>query len=125
MKLSSIFLQGLLLSGIMASPVATESSINTENLSLPGNFTDPIISEAAGKGYLCNDANPNNALCYGSVKKCIYMTTGAGKQKNLVDYATKICKFYCSELKSATQCKQSKVKANYHPKWKCDDLKYC
>ncbi|CCH46541.1 putative secreted protein [Wickerhamomyces ciferrii] len=181
MKLSSIFIQGLLLSGIMASPVAdsnsfndnptiegasqatklcfdanksdicsaiivqgllslsvialptafpdaTESLINAENSTLlsSDNSTDSFNIEAGGVGNLCFNANSKKNVCQGSVKKCVEIRAVNYKgEKSGVEEATRLCRFYCSKIRSATQCKQSKYKANYHPKWACDDIQYC
>ncbi|CCH47032.1 putative secreted protein [Wickerhamomyces ciferrii] len=124
MKLSTIIVPGFLSLSVIALPAATENSINAENsTSLPGNFTDPIIAEAGGERF-CFGANKYK-YCNGSVQKCVEGRTRGVKDKTKIEDANKICKFFCSEIKTPTQCKQSKLKANYHPKWACDNQKYC
>ncbi|CCH47036.1 putative secreted protein [Wickerhamomyces ciferrii] len=127
MKLFAIIVPSLLSLSVIGSTVNTEDSITTDHsISLPNNFTDPIIVEAgAYKPIFCNVANSKNSVCLGSFKQCVsYMLNGGLKDKNK-DLAQRACKFYCSEIKNPTQCKQSKYKANYHPNWACDDQQYC
>ncbi|CCH47027.1 putative secreted protein [Wickerhamomyces ciferrii] len=126
MKLSSILVKGFLLCGIIASPAATESSINAESSTFSSdNSTDSIMAEAGGEGRFCFGANSKYNVCHGSVEKCVKKRTGGSKDKSKIDDATKLCKFYCSEVMNTTQCKQSKYKADYHPNWSCDKQQYC
>ncbi|CCH46535.1 putative secreted protein [Wickerhamomyces ciferrii] len=126
MKLSAIIVSSLLSLSVIGSPIAssatTKSSIDAGNsTSLPD---DSIIDEAGDRGRFCFGANNKYNQCHGSIKNCVWRISNGGG-KNVVDFANKFCKFYCSEIKSATQCKQSKYKANYHPKWACDEQSYC
>ncbi|CCH47030.1 hypothetical protein BN7_6639 [Wickerhamomyces ciferrii] len=118
MKLSTIFFEGLLLSGALSSPIAADDASLESN-----NSTDAIHAEGRKWPHLCQDVN-TGAYCKGNlgVKQCIPNYTIGGMSD---EEAFKVCKFWCSEIKTPTQCKQSKYKANYHPPWGCDGAQYC
>ncbi|CCH46539.1 putative secreted protein [Wickerhamomyces ciferrii] len=120
MKLSTIFLEGLLLAGVISSPISAEDSSLESNNST----SDIIKAEGNGAPKLCFNAN-KSPFCLGNhnVNDCISaykLRTGMDKKE-----ATQTCKFWCSEIKTPTQCKQCKYKADYHPDFACDDAKYC
>ncbi|CCH47024.1 putative secreted protein [Wickerhamomyces ciferrii] len=130
MKLSTVILQGLLLSGIIATPVAipdaAEDSIFTEGLDVANsdNSTDFHL-EGDQKGLkICQEANKGkycfkddiNGACVEGYKKRAHMTEKDAK---------KACKFWCSKIKNADTCRKLKVKYDYHPKFKCSEQNYC
>ncbi|CCH46548.1 putative secreted protein [Wickerhamomyces ciferrii] len=125
MKLSTVLVQGLLLSGIIASPVVTTAQDSLPDVvedSNADNSTDSFTEEgySPGSNYLCFDANKGK-LCTGkSVASCEKHYESRGK-----DIANSLCSFYCSKVKNVNDCKTNKKKFNYHPPWGCDSAAYC
>ncbi|CCH46540.1 putative secreted protein [Wickerhamomyces ciferrii] len=116
MKLSSVFVQGLLLSGIMASPIADSKNSN-----------DTVAVEGGSPGTkLCFDAN-KSVFCYGNnYEKCVSklnasIRPGHGIPENAYNY----CKFWCSKVKNIDDCRTNKKKFDYHPDFACGKANYC
>ncbi|CCH46538.1 putative secreted protein [Wickerhamomyces ciferrii] len=98
MKLSTLVIEGLLFSGIIALP-----------------------ANAGPK--LCFDANKSEYCVGGNAKKCyeVYGSqTDIGKKP-----VENFCNFWCSKIKSPNECKTNKKKFNYHPNFACDKTQYC
>ncbi|CCH46533.1 putative secreted protein [Wickerhamomyces ciferrii] len=115
MKLSSVLVQGLLLCGIIASPVVTTPDAD--------NSTDISAQGFGAKYELCFDENQGRYCTGKSVKACAraYET---GKDHYSPKDATNACNFWCSKIKTLDDCRTNKKKFNYHPKWGCKDQMY-
>ncbi|CCH47029.1 putative secreted protein [Wickerhamomyces ciferrii] len=125
MQLSSIFLQGLLLSGIIASPVAATSDALPDSFegSYADNSTDLLAVNKRAKYYLCFDAFESGNNCYGKNRRdCSNHQQDKGLTRR---DAGNFCDFWCSKVRNVDDCKTRKKWANYHPKWACKDQKYC
>ncbi|CCH46529.1 putative secreted protein [Wickerhamomyces ciferrii] len=122
MQLSSILLQGLLLSGIIASPIASTADAISDAFESPDNSTD-LLGTAATRYYLCFDAFEAGKLCYGkNIRDCSNHQQDGGMNRR---DARNFCDFFCSKIRNVNDCKTRKKWANYHPKWACKDQKYC
>ncbi|CCH47023.1 putative secreted protein [Wickerhamomyces ciferrii] len=122
MQLSSILLQGLLLSSVIASPTGstTAATPDVSEGSYADNSTE--ISAAGGNHHLCFEANEGQN-CHGkSIGACSKYQQGKGLNSG---QAKSYCSFWCSKIRDVYACKDNKKKFNYHPKWGCDGQKYC
>ncbi|CCH47021.1 putative secreted protein [Wickerhamomyces ciferrii] len=146
MKLSTIVVQGLLLSGIIASPIADPAAdpvadpvpdsadIDSNNLS-NGNETASI--EGKKKTKLCSDAGKDKACYLGSFGKCVpYYTQTLQLSCQQGDpqmrmaclsqqptFANKYCGFWCAKLKTIDDCKRANKATGLG--YKCKSFDYC
>ncbi|CCH47025.1 putative secreted protein [Wickerhamomyces ciferrii] len=127
MKLSTIFAQGLLLSGIIASPVAATPDALPDILEGPSADNSSDLLTLAGKSEykLCFEANKGR-YCYNySVSKCVDAYLAHPKKHLTSSEAKSLCSFWCSKIRNPNDCKTNKKKFNYHPEFACAKQTYC
>ncbi|CCH46543.1 putative secreted protein [Wickerhamomyces ciferrii] len=126
MQLSSLIIQGLLLSGIIASPIAITDAVpeDFEGPSYPHNYTDVVAAGKKKTDKFCYDENKGHHCYKHSLKACVEWYKGEKNHFSEYD-ANNLCSFYCSKIKNADDCKTNKKKFNYAPPWGCDEQKYC
>ncbi|CCH46545.1 putative secreted protein [Wickerhamomyces ciferrii] len=115
MKLSTIFTPALLLSGVMASPIASSDSNN--------NDTSTIDTQGFKTPYLCYGAGQNPYCRDGSYRKCTEFFRDHTDYDSI--YGGKFCGFWCNEIKNSNDCKNLKKLYDFHPKFACDNAQYC
>ncbi|CCH44504.1 putative secreted protein [Wickerhamomyces ciferrii] len=126
MKFSTILTQGLLLSGIIASPIASNTPDATPDLA-EGSYADNSTDVLAGNKYyykLCFDTEASG-FCFGNDLNTCIRHYYAGGPKFSYDNAVAYCSFWCSKVKNINDCRTNKKKFNYHPEFACKDQKYC
>ncbi|CCH46528.1 putative secreted protein [Wickerhamomyces ciferrii] len=114
MRLSTVIIvQGLLLSGIIASPIAApEFSEDSTDISL--------AADSKQQYNLCFEQTKSENCYQHSVEACVKK-----HKENKDPDADAFCSFWCSEIKTVDDCKSLKKSLNYNPSFACDEQKYC
>ncbi|CCH44495.1 putative secreted protein [Wickerhamomyces ciferrii] len=131
MKLSTIIVQAILLTGIIASPIAN-----------PDDETSPLLEKRA-KDKLCSDALQHKQCAENNYQNCVFYWTlpmssdcflnpGPPNPSCAQDRLARVhahCRFYCSKIKNKKDCvkaaKESKILPAGDPNTFCDGFQYC